>query len=333
MVLWHLAASDDQGALAPPPSLPNQRGSVLSTASRDSMWTLSSDSKFPSSSMRGGLVPYAWDPSADDQDDADEEDSLHAVDTADKPVSLFNPRSVSNIGVLILLVLCLLGLFIALPVVTYVQNSSHSLFIEETSGNNINAPQGALHVSSLVDPDTPHSAKSRVGFDGQTYNLVFSDEFNLDNRSFYPGDDPYWEAADLWYLQTGDDEWYDPRQVYTANGSLHVRIENVPSNGMSYRSGMLQSWNKFCFTSGYIEVALTLPGPNEETRGYVSPKPFFPFCLLTTHLVAWGLDDGQSCQTRIRRYYRRHMALLVSILLSFAFHLFDVNTVTQVRFL
>jgi beta-glucan synthesis-associated protein KRE6 len=220
--------------------------------------------------MRGGLVPYAWDPS-DDQDNADEEDSLHALESVDKPISLLNPRSVSNIGVLILLVGCLIGLFIVLPVVAYVHDSSNSIFIDETGGNTINTPQGALHVGSLVDPDTPHSAKTRVGFDGQTYNLVFSDEFNLDNRTFYPGDDPYWEAVDLWYLQTGDEEWYDQRQLYTANGSLHVRIENVTSNGMSYRSGMLQSWNKFCFTSGYIEVALTLPGPNEETRGYVSP--------------------------------------------------------------
>ncbi|KAF8504556.1 beta-glucan synthesis-associated [Russula emetica] len=270
MVLWHLAALDDQGALPPPPSLSpnNQRGSVVSTASRDSIWTLSSDSKFPSSTMRGGLVPYAWDPSADDQDDADEEDSLHAPESVDKPTALLNPRSISNIGVLILLVGFLLGLFIALPVVTYVQNSSHSIFSDETSVSNFNTPQGALHVSSPVDPDTPQSAKTRVGFDGQQYDLVFSDEFNLDNRSFEPGDDPFWEAVDLWYGETGDVEWYDSSMVYTANGSLHVRIENVLSNGMSYRSGMLQSWNKFCFSSGYIEVALTLPGPNEETRGY-----------------------------------------------------------------
>jgi beta-glucanase (GH16 family) len=33
---------------------------------------------------------------------------------------------------------------------------------------------------------------------------------------------------------------------------------------------MLQSWNKFCFSSGYIEVAVTLPGPDENTEGYVS---------------------------------------------------------------
>ena len=34
--------------------------------------------------------------------------------------------------------------------------------------------------------------------------LVFSDEFNVDGRSFYPGDDPYWEAVDLHYWPTGD---------------------------------------------------------------------------------------------------------------------------------
>lgn len=31
---------------------------------------------------------------------------------------------------------------------------------------------------------------------------------------------------------------------------------------------MLQSWNKFCFTSGYIEVSVILPGPNADTQGY-----------------------------------------------------------------
>lgn len=273
MVLWHFPMVDDQGALAPPPSLsPGLRETIVSTPtpSRDSMWTLSSDSKFPSSAMRGGLIPYAWDPSADDEDDADENDSLHAIESVDKPISFLNPRSISNLGVLILLIGCLLALFIALPVVTYVHNATHSIFADETSVNTINDPEGALHVTPLVDPDTPQSAKTRVGFDGQPYNLVFSDEFNVDGRTFYPGDDPFWEAVDLWYTQTNDTEWYDARQLYTANGSLHVRIENVVENGMSYRSGMLQSWNKFCFTGGYIEVALVLPGPNDETRGYVS---------------------------------------------------------------
>jgi hypothetical protein len=52
----------------------------------------------------------------------------------------------------------------------------------------------------LIDLDTPRSAYTRSGYhDGKTYNLIFSDEFNTDGRSFYPGDDPYWEAIDLQY--------------------------------------------------------------------------------------------------------------------------------------
>ena len=32
---------------------------------------------------------------------------------------------------------------------------------------------------SLIDVDTPASVRSRIGFDGETYNLVFSDEVRL----------------------------------------------------------------------------------------------------------------------------------------------------------
>ena len=66
--------------------------------------------------------------------------------------------------------------------------------------------------------------------DGSDMTLVFSDEFNQDGRTFYPGDDPFWEAVDLQYWATvsslslyivcllnncfdkNDLEWYDPQQ-------------------------------------------------------------------------------------------------------------------------
>ncbi|KAG6835490.1 beta-glucan synthesis-associated protein, partial [Blastosporella zonata] len=64
----------------------------------------------------------------------------------------------------------------------------------------------------LIDPTTPDFAKTRVGYDSFTYDLVFSDKFNTPGRTFYPGDDPFWEAVDLWYGATGDIEWYDPSQ-------------------------------------------------------------------------------------------------------------------------
>lgn len=130
----------------------------------------------------------------------------------------------------------------------------------------------------LIDTDTPDSAKSRTGFDGEQYELVFSDEFNVDGRTFYPGDDPFWEAVDIWYGSTADQEWYDPSQVTTSGGALQITMESVTditlNHGLQYKSGMLQSWNKFCFTSGYIEVAMTLPGPTSSTQGYVSPSSF-----------------------------------------------------------
>jgi len=64
--------------------------------------------------------------------------------------------------------------------------------------------------------------------------LVFSDEFNEDDRSFYPGDDPYWEAVDLYYWATEDLEWYDPKQGMF-NLSLLRDAELIPT--CSYDEG------------------------------------------------------------------------------------------------
>ena len=74
--------------------------------------------------------------------------------------------------------------------------------------------------TSLIDPDTPQSVMTRKGVDGKTQKLVvsisrpslfllslqcqFSDEFNKDGRTFYPGDDAYFTAVDIWYGVTQD---------------------------------------------------------------------------------------------------------------------------------
>ena len=48
----------------------------------------------------------------------------------------------------------------------------------------------------LIDKDTPAEIRNgiRTGYDGNEYQLVFSDEFNEDGRTFYPGDDPFVRA-------------------------------------------------------------------------------------------------------------------------------------------
>lgn len=65
-------------------------------------------------------------------------------------------------------------------------------------------PVMSSHYFSLIDPDTPEEAWTKKSLeDGSEMALVFSDEFNMDGRTFYPGDDPYWEAVDLWYWCAG----------------------------------------------------------------------------------------------------------------------------------
>ena len=65
MVLYRLA-TDDNEMLMPPRSLPAARDSVASS-SGDSIFSLSSDSKYPSglAAGRGPFVPYAFDPDLD----------------------------------------------------------------------------------------------------------------------------------------------------------------------------------------------------------------------------------------------------------------------------
>jgi len=68
-------------------------------------------------------------------------------------------------------------------------------------------------------------------------------------------------------------------QVTTANGSLVITMAKQQTDSYQYTSGMLQSWNKFCFQAGYIEVSVSLPG-NDQNTGFVScnftPSFFLP---------------------------------------------------------
>ncbi|TFK23860.1 concanavalin A-like lectin/glucanase [Coprinopsis marcescibilis] len=291
MILYKLA--DDPvmnlDELLQPPRMASvrNRDSVASSSGDESVFSMSgNDSKYPSGmTMQRGLVPYVYDPALDEMDPPDEEDFLHDPDSNVSWMSERNGpfpwRGVMNVTVLTLLILGLLLLFIFYPVLTYVRRQKLVENVEQNSRFNGSwqAPM-LMQLPQLIDLDTPEEAITRVGFDGREYELVFSDEFNKDGRSFYAGDDPFWEAADLWYGATGDLEWYDPRQVTTKDGHLVITIDSVTTTESStapfsaadnheleYRSGMIQTWNKFCFTSGYIEVSVTFPG-DENSAGY-----------------------------------------------------------------
>ncbi|TVY82788.1 putative beta-glucan synthesis-associated protein [Lachnellula suecica] len=216
-----------------------------------------------------GFILYNNELEADDKFHmpADDDDITYKAKMSD----YFDRRTiVSTIGG-IFLVIGLLCVFILLPILTFTTN------ITAPGGQGkyvINKGPAWAHVNDnsyallknvrtgLIDSDTPASAMTRKStFDSSTLNLVFSDEFNDENRTFYPGDDPYWTGANFWYGATQDFEWYDPDAVTTGGGTLQMRLDKFANHGLDYRSGMLNSWNQMCFKGGVFEVSVSLAGP------------------------------------------------------------------------
>ncbi|KAF8339437.1 beta-glucan synthesis-associated [Amanita rubescens] len=290
MILYRLA-NDKTARL--PPMFTSTRNPLVST-SGDSYISFMSDSKYPSTILKGsphGLVSYEYDPTNDQLDPPDDEDLFHdpRSDVYFKADPNGMPwRGILNVGLLILIILGLITLFIFYPTFSpfFISRANHhceNLFLSSSSPFLI---LSRIQLPGIIDTATPDSAKTRTGFDGEEYELVFSDEFENPGRTFYPGDDPYWEAVNLWYGAAGDLEWYDPVQITTRDGYLVITMDSADTlqanltpnstapftatdnHNLTYRSGMLQSWNKFCFSSGYIEVSASFPGPDENTQGY-----------------------------------------------------------------
>jgi len=147
--------------------------------------------------------------------------------------------------------------------------------------------------SGWIDPDTPeeaytiHSlniyqpknktkpARTATRRPGKLFHLVFSDEFNMPNRTFEDGHDPKWTAMDKNDYTNDALHFYDPKNIGTnEDGQLEIRStpEDTDVIGFDdvhlknkhvkkyFKSGMLQSWNKFCYTGGILEAEVTLPG-------------------------------------------------------------------------
>ena len=143
---------------------------------------------------------YMWDTKDPDLDDA-----LHnpdpRVDAAqDNSFTIFSARGWANVSVLVLLMAGLVTLFAGYPIISFYNETPIA-----TLGNNFGGGNGTgqipdlPNVPTLIDSDTEKQFYTKTASDGSTWNLVFSDEFNKDGRTFWPGDDPYWEAVDLHY--------------------------------------------------------------------------------------------------------------------------------------
>ncbi|QIW97937.1 hypothetical protein AMS68_003455 [Peltaster fructicola] len=209
-------------------------------------------------------------------EDVEKDDYLHNPDPNDKDgklrcADLFSKRGLVNLGGLALLTIGIAVLFIVYPVLTFVKRALEPAGINACATDPLclsgTMPLLANIRTGLIDPDTPASAKTIKGSSGQELHLAFSDEFNNPNRTFYDGDDAYFQGVDIWYGVTGDLEWYDPDAISTWGGALTIQFDAFQNHNLNYRSGMLQSWNKMCFKGGYLEASISLPGRG-DTMGF-----------------------------------------------------------------
>ncbi|EGZ29223.1 hypothetical protein PHYSODRAFT_246280 [Phytophthora sojae] len=139
-----------------------------------------------------------------------------------------------------------------------------------------------------VDPATPSDRQTYTSSRGGSWDLVMSDEFNTEGRSFEPGDDHLWtsmEKADgvnsaleiYQHNMTGtecddDDTCYFYIEADTGETTLKLWNDYLSPAGYEdvtfyYKGGMVQSWNKFCIQGGMIEVRAQLPGAVTNASG------------------------------------------------------------------
>ncbi|WVQ84132.1 hypothetical protein IAT38_006279 [Cryptococcus sp. DSM 104549] len=205
----------------------------------------------------------------DDDDDLD--DHLHTFTAAERkdlatPFAIASWRGWANALTLGVLAAGGIMLFAGYPILSFYYGDRNSSGVNASGYNlgGINASGQYPEIPglpSLIDPDTPEWAKTRIGFDKGEWVLVFSDEFNKDGRTFFEGDDPFWTGMDIHYWPTGDFEWLAPEAVTTVDGHLLITMTQEPIHDLNFKSGMIQSWNKLCFNkNSYYEISASLPG-------------------------------------------------------------------------
>lgn len=112
----------------------------------------------------------------------------------------------------------------------------------------------------------------------KTFELIMSDEFNTPHRTFEDGVDPKWTAIEKNDYTNDALHYYSAANVETnEDGELVITTEAAETEVIGFddvnmkkthitkkfRSGMLQTWNKFCFTGGIIEAEVQMPGKHD----------------------------------------------------------------------
>lgn len=105
---------------------------------------------------------------------------------------------------------------------------------------------------------------------GGTWNLKFSDEFNgtsLDLNKWRPNWLAGNDTAITKPVNDAELSCYDPKQVAVSGGVLSISAvaKNCTANNgttYSYASGLIESYDHYQFTYGYMEAKMNLPGTN-----------------------------------------------------------------------
>ncbi|KAI9911488.1 hypothetical protein PsorP6_009745 [Peronosclerospora sorghi] len=143
-------------------------------------------------------------------------------------------------------------------------------------------------IKPWVDPTTPARAYEKTTSRGDRWHLVMSDEFNVPHRSFRPGADHLWTSLEKPDGVNGALEVYAHNLTSTAcapDGTCYFYIKAVDevttltvynaylptpayeNVSFYYRAAMVQSWNKFCYQGGLVEVRVQLPGAVSQASG------------------------------------------------------------------
>lgn len=146
------------------------------------------------------------------------------------------------------------------------------------------APPGVVLVNAgWIDPDTKEEDKTMLSLeDGREFVLIMSDEFETEARSFADGHDPMWTSTThsddaMTSNGLGSQMFYNSSYGSTNGGKLNITTtdESTKWRGYNpykkkyetlqkfYRSSMLNTWNKFCFKGGIVEMDAILPGEHD----------------------------------------------------------------------
>ncbi|RLN49476.1 hypothetical protein BBJ29_000106 [Phytophthora kernoviae] len=167
----------------------------------------------------------------------------------------------TNSALLLLLALLLPTAEAFMPISMALQRAKHNLTAFQTKWIDPDTDP-KFYTASI--PNGPHNFPDDGGDPDAmyTYDLIFSDEFNSSKRTFEAGFDSKWTAIDVRDTSNMGQHYFLPQAVQVDKGKLIITTSKPKKRyrGTKYVSGSVQTWNKFCYTGGFVEVRAMLPG-------------------------------------------------------------------------